>query len=82
MSKAAIRINRVDANIDEVFIYRDQPYVNRTIYAKSGLFSAGEFSDEEIAKLEQQSATMLAKERAAAVPVEAKPKKAGGTEEA
>lgn len=51
-SKATVRVNRVDENTDEVFINSDEPYVNRVIFAKSGAFTAGETSLDEIEKKE------------------------------
>lgn len=53
--KATVRINRVDENIDEVFIYSEDPYINRAIHAKTGLFKVGEFPLDEIEKKEEQS---------------------------
>jgi hypothetical protein len=61
---ATVRVNRVDANIDEVFIYSEDPYVNRAIYAKAGVFTPGELSDRQISEMETRSASLLAKERA------------------
>lgn len=80
MPNAIIRINRVDNNIDEVLIYREDPYLNRAVYAKRGVFAAGEASDEQIAELEQQSSAALAKERADVLAQEAAVSKAA-TEE-
>ena len=59
-----VRVNKIDENMDEVFIYREEPYVNRAIYAKTGLFKTGKLSDKAIAELEEQSAAALAKDRA------------------
>lgn len=51
-AKATLRVNRVDENTDEVFVYCEEPYVNRVIIAKHGAFTAGEMSLDEIEKKE------------------------------
>lgn len=51
-AKATIRVNRVDADTDEVFVYCEEPYVNRVIIAKHGAFTVGEMSLDEIEKKE------------------------------
>lgn len=77
---ATIRINRVDPNIDEVFIYSEDPYVNRAIYAKVGIFTSGEFSDQQISQMETRSASLLAKERADKLAEEAEARDAAKQE--
>lgn len=60
---------------DEVFITsdpKDPNYVNRTVYAKPGVFKEGELSAEDIDALEKKSAKAIEDELAATLAVEAK----------
>jgi len=71
---------------DEVFVTsdpKDENYVNRTIYAKPGLFTSGEFSAQQIEDLEKQSVAELAKEgsREEAAPIEFAAKEPAGAAE-
>lgn len=47
-----IRINSVDAETDEVFFYRDKPYVNEVKYVKTGTYKLGPLSEEAMNKEE------------------------------
>lgn len=47
-----IRINSVDAETDEVFFYRGDPYVNEVKYVKTGTFKLGPLSEEAMNKEE------------------------------
>lgn len=58
-----VRVNPAESNktdLDEVFITSDtsekstDPYVNRVIYAKPGLFRDGSFGSKELAALERE----------------------------
>jgi hypothetical protein len=64
MKKITVRINKLENSVDEVFLYREEPYVNRVVYTKPGIFTVGEVTDEEAVDLEQSSKDQLAKERA------------------
>jgi hypothetical protein len=70
---------------DEVFITSDpkaEEYVNRTIYAKPGLFKDGEFSTKHVEELESKSAAELAEDHAKTVAAEAKEREKATTEAA
>lgn len=47
-----IKINSVDAETDEVFFYRVDPYVNRVKYVKTGTYKLGPLSEEAMEKEE------------------------------
>lgn len=47
-----IKINSVDAETDEVFFYRDDPYVNEVKYVKTGTYKLGPLSEEAMTKEE------------------------------
>jgi hypothetical protein len=70
---------------DEVFITSDpkaEEYVNRTVYAKPGLFKDGEFSTKHVEELESKSATELADDHAKTVAAEAKAREKAAEAEA
>ena len=48
-----IKINSVDAETDEVFFYRDEPYVNEVKYVKSGTYKLGPLSEEAMKAKEE-----------------------------
>lgn len=77
--KLTIKVNPAAQNgpaVDEVFVTSEDPYVNRVIYAKPGLFKEGELTEEAVAKLEAQSKDALEKEHAAKLAREAKEREA------
>lgn len=49
-AKAKVRINKIDDNVEEVFITCDDPYVNKAVYAKPGVYKEGEFSLDSLDK--------------------------------
>lgn len=49
-----IKINSVDAETDEVFFYRESPYVNEVKYVKSRTFKLGPLSEEAMKKTEEE----------------------------
>ena len=49
-------------NIDEVSITNDEPYVNRIIHTKPGVFQDGDITEEQMQALEEQSGAALAQE--------------------
>jgi len=76
-----VRVNGAEANgthRDEVFITSDMsekssdPYVNRVVYAKPGLFKDGQQGAEAVAALIEKSNKALADEHAATLEREAK----------
>lgn len=73
---------------DEVFITSDtsekstDPYVNKTVYAKPGLFKDGEYAADVIAKMEERSVKALADEHAEKLAQEAKEREAAAKMEA
>lgn len=45
-----IKINPVDDETEEVFLYREEPYVNEVKYAPKGLYKLGTFTESTIEK--------------------------------
>lgn len=45
-----VRINPVDDETEEVFLYREEPYVNEVKYAPKGLYKLGTFTEPTIQK--------------------------------
>jgi hypothetical protein len=45
-----VRINPVDDETEEVFLYREEPYVNEVHYAPKGLYKLGTFTEPTIEK--------------------------------
>lgn len=41
-----VKINPVDDETEEVFLYREDPYVNEVKYAKKGLYKLGPVKEE------------------------------------
>jgi hypothetical protein len=63
-STLKVRVNPASvsgSDRDEVFITNEEPYVNRAVYAKPGLFRDGEISADEVANLEERSKAELAR---------------------
>jgi hypothetical protein len=68
---------------DEVFITsdpKDEEHVNRTVYAKPGLFKDGEVSAKHIEELEKRSAAELAEDLTKVQAAEAKAREKGATD--
>lgn len=56
--KIQVRINKgADQNppsdVDEVFLYRDDPYVNEVKYVKPGTYKEGEYTEATVEKKEE-----------------------------
>ena len=47
-----VQINSIDAETDEVFLYREDPYVNEVKRAPKGQFKLGPISEAAIEKKE------------------------------
>lgn len=45
-----VRINPIDGDMEEVFLYREDPYVNEVRRVKAGTFKVGAFTEETIEK--------------------------------
>jgi hypothetical protein len=45
-----VKINPVDENTEEVFLYREDPYLNEVHYAPKGLYKLGVFTEPTIQK--------------------------------
>lgn len=45
-----VRINPVDEETEEVFLYREEPYLNEVHYAPKGLYKLGAFTEPTIQK--------------------------------
>ena len=52
--KIQVRINRDPRHpdIEEVFLYREEPYLNEVKYAKPGVYKEGEFAESTVEKKE------------------------------
>lgn len=48
-----VRINSVSEELDEVFLYREDPYMNKAVYAKPGIYKLGAFTEDTIEKKEE-----------------------------
>lgn len=57
-----------------------EPYINRAVYAKPGLFKDGEFNESDVAKLEEKSKVTLREEHTALLAKEAKEREAAEAE--
>lgn len=50
--KVQVRINHGE-DVDEVFLYRDEPYLNEVKYVKPGTYKEGEFAESTVEKKEE-----------------------------
>lgn len=48
-----VKINPVDSEMDEVFFYRTEPYVNEVKRVKRGTYKLGPLSEEAMKKTEE-----------------------------
>jgi len=62
MNIRVIRAADTGNELDEVFITNDDPYVNRAIYTRPGVFEDGEITEEELSELEASLSELPAAE--------------------
>lgn len=42
-----VKINSINEELDEVFLYREDPYVNEVLRVKAGTYKLGPIADEK-----------------------------------